>query len=85
MPLDTVRRTPFGARRARGSFFLRPVFGKYSGLATKGWADMTEKQVLVPGPDHPITVTPAGTTVTVRLSGHTIAKTDRALVLQEAS
>ena len=46
---------------------------------------MTEKQVLVPGPDHPITVTPAGTTVTVRLGGRTIAKTDRALVLQEAS
>ena len=46
---------------------------------------MTEKQVLVPGPDHPITVTPADTTVTVRLGGRTIAKTERALVLQEAS
>ncbi len=46
---------------------------------------MTEKQVLVPGPDHPITVTPADTTVTVRLGGRTIAKTDRALVLREAS
>ena len=46
---------------------------------------MTEKQVLVPGPDHPITVTPADTTVTVRLRGRTIAQTERALVLQEAS
>jgi uncharacterized protein (DUF427 family) len=46
---------------------------------------MTEKQVLVPGPDHPITVTPADTTVTVRLGGRTIAHTKRALVLQEAS
>ena len=46
---------------------------------------MTEKRVLVPGPDHPITVVPAGTTVTVSLGGRTIAKTDRALVLQEAS
>ncbi len=46
---------------------------------------MTEKQVLVPGPDHPITVTPADSTVTVRLGDRTIATTDRALVLQEAS
>jgi uncharacterized protein (DUF427 family) len=46
---------------------------------------MTEKQVLVPGPDHPITVTPADRTVTVRLGRRTIAQTQRALVLQEAS
>jgi uncharacterized protein (DUF427 family) len=46
---------------------------------------MTEKRVLVPGPDHPITVTPADGTVTVRLAGRVIAKTDRALVLREAS
>ena len=46
---------------------------------------MTEKQVLVPGPDHPITVTPADRTVTVSLDGRPIATTDRALVLQEAS
>ena len=47
--------------------------------------DMTEKQVLVPGPDHPITIAPAGTTVTVRLGGRVIATTDDALLLQEAS
>ena len=46
---------------------------------------MTDKAVLVPGPEHPITVTPAGTTVTVRLGDRVIATTDRALVLQEAS
>ena len=46
---------------------------------------MTEKQVLLPGPDHPITVTPAGRTVTVRFGDRTIATTDRALVLQESS
>jgi uncharacterized protein (DUF427 family) len=46
---------------------------------------MTEKQVLVPGPDHPITVVPADTTVEVRFGDRLIAKTDRALVLREAS
>jgi uncharacterized protein (DUF427 family) len=46
---------------------------------------MTEKKVLVPGPDHPITIAPASTTVTVRFGGRVIAETDRALVLQEAS
>ena len=46
---------------------------------------MTEKQVLVPGPDHPITVTPSDTTVTVRFGDRVIARTDRALVMQEAS
>jgi len=46
---------------------------------------MTEKQVLVPGPDHPITVIPADTTVTVSLGDRVIAKTDRALVLQEST
>lgn len=46
---------------------------------------MTEKQVLIPGPDHPITVTPSGSTVTVAFDGRVIAETDRALVLQEAS
>jgi uncharacterized protein (DUF427 family) len=46
---------------------------------------MTEKQVLVPGPDHPITVTAADTTVEVTFGDRLIAKTDRALVLREAS
>ena len=46
---------------------------------------MTEKKVLVPGPDHPITVSPATTTVTVRWGDRVIAKTDDALVLQEST
>jgi uncharacterized protein (DUF427 family) len=46
---------------------------------------MTEKQVLLPGPDHPITITPADATVEVRLGDRLVVSTDRALVLQEAS
>jgi uncharacterized protein (DUF427 family) len=46
---------------------------------------MTERQVLVPGPDHPITVAPAGTSVTVRWGDRVIAKTDDALVLREST
>jgi uncharacterized protein (DUF427 family) len=46
---------------------------------------MTEKQVLVPGPDHPITIAPADTTVTVTWGDRVIAKTDAALVLQEST
>jgi uncharacterized protein (DUF427 family) len=38
-----------------------------------------------PGPDHPITVTPATRRVRVRFNGRTVAETDRAQVLQEAS
>ncbi len=46
---------------------------------------MSEKPVLVPGPDHPITITPATTEVSVRFGDRLIASTDRALVLREAS
>jgi uncharacterized protein (DUF427 family) len=42
------------------------------------------KQVLIPGPDHPITVEPNPDRVTVSAGGRTIADTRRALVLQEA-
>ena len=38
-----------------------------------------------PGPDHPITVTPAGRKVRVTLGGKVVAETSRALSLQEAS
>ena len=41
--------------------------------------------MLIPGPDHPITITPAATEVSVRFGDRLIASTDRALVLQEAS
>ena len=46
---------------------------------------MTAKPVLTPGPDHPITVEPAGGQVRVRFGDRQIVKTDRALVLAEAS
>ena len=39
----------------------------------------------VPGPDHPITVTPAGCRVRVRFAGRVVADTTRALTLKEAS
>jgi uncharacterized protein (DUF427 family) len=37
-----------------------------------------------PGPDHPITIAPAGGHVTVRAGGAVIASSDRALALREA-
>lgn len=40
---------------------------------------------LTPGPDHPITITPLGRRVTVTVAGQTIADSDRALQLKEAS
>jgi uncharacterized protein (DUF427 family) len=39
----------------------------------------------VPGPDHPITIEPAGERVRVSFNGKVVADTKRALVLQEAS
>ncbi|MDE2462622.1 MAG: DUF427 domain-containing protein [Alphaproteobacteria bacterium] len=38
-----------------------------------------------PGPDHPITITPAKGPVIVRVQGRVIAETRNALILQEAS
>jgi uncharacterized protein (DUF427 family) len=38
----------------------------------------------MPGPDHPITISPAGGHVTVRAGGAVIASSDRALALREA-
>ena len=37
-----------------------------------------------PGPDHPISISPAGGHVTVRAGGAVIASSDRALALREA-
>jgi uncharacterized protein (DUF427 family) len=39
----------------------------------------------VPGPDHPITIKPAGEHVRVTFNGKVVADTKRALVLQEAA
>jgi uncharacterized protein (DUF427 family) len=43
------------------------------------------KPVKVPDASHPITVSPTGGHVTVRVGGVTVAETDRALSLAEAS
>ena len=46
---------------------------------------MNGKPMKVPGPDHPITISPQPGRVTVRAGGRVIAETDRALLLREAS
>lgn len=46
---------------------------------------MTDRPVLQPTAEHPITVEPTGSHVTVRVNGEVIADTDRALTLQEGS
>jgi uncharacterized protein (DUF427 family) len=43
-----------------------------------------EKQMKVPGPDHPITIAPASGHVVVRVGDQVVARTDRALTLTEA-
>lgn len=46
---------------------------------------MSDKPVLVPGPDHPITITPVASRVVVRVGDTVIADTTSALSLKEAS
>ena len=46
---------------------------------------MSGKPVKIPGPDHPITITPASGRVVVKLGGRVIADTRSARILQEAS
>lgn len=46
---------------------------------------MSEKQVLVPGPDHPITVEPNGARVVVRIGNKVLADTKNALTLREST
>ena len=43
------------------------------------------KLVKIPGPDHPITVTPTRSRVVVKAGGRTIVDTSKALTLQEAN
>lgn len=45
----------------------------------------TDKSVRIPGPDHPITITPQGGRVVVTVAGRVVADTRRALTLAEAS
>ncbi|HTD73725.1 MAG TPA: DUF427 domain-containing protein [Steroidobacteraceae bacterium] len=46
---------------------------------------MNSKPIKIPGPDHPITITPTKGRVTVVVSGKRIADTREALALKEAS
>ena len=43
------------------------------------------KTVKIPGPDHPITVSPTGKRVVVRVGDRVIAETDNALTLREST
>ena len=46
---------------------------------------MTEREVREPSVDHPITITPTGRRVTVRINGSVVADTEDALTLQEST
>ncbi len=46
---------------------------------------MTEKPVKIPGPDHPITITPNPERVVVKVAGRIVADTRAALSLREAN
>ena len=46
---------------------------------------MTAKPIKIPGPDHPITISPSGKHIVVRAAGRVIADTRDALTLVEAS
>jgi len=46
---------------------------------------MSDRPVKIPGPDHPITITPTAGRVVVRLAGHVIADSGNALTLKEAA
>jgi uncharacterized protein (DUF427 family) len=43
------------------------------------------KEQRTPGPDHPVTIEPAGRRVVVSAGGRVIARSDRALTLREAT
>jgi len=45
---------------------------------------MSERQIKVPGPDHPITITPTAGRVVVSVGGRVLADTAEALTFQEA-
>jgi uncharacterized protein (DUF427 family) len=56
-------------------------FSKYS----QELIQMNSKSIKIPGPDHPITITPTKGRVTVVVNGRRIADTREALTLKEAS
>jgi uncharacterized protein (DUF427 family) len=56
-------------------------FSKYSQEPIK----MSSKPIKIPGPDHPITITPTKGRVTVVVNGKRVADTREALTLKEAA
>lgn len=46
---------------------------------------MTGQPVRIPGPDHPITITPNAARIVVKAGGRVVADTHRALTLREAA
>jgi uncharacterized protein (DUF427 family) len=44
---------------------------------------MHTKEIRIPGPDHPITITPTEATVRVSVAGHVVAQSSSALLLEE--
>ena len=46
---------------------------------------MNSKLIKIPGPDHPIVITPARGRITVTVAGRTVADTRKALTLKEAA
>jgi uncharacterized protein (DUF427 family) len=46
---------------------------------------MSSKPIKIPGPDHPIVITPTKNRVTVTVNGKRVADTDEALTLKEAA
>ena len=46
---------------------------------------MNAKPIKIPGPDHPITIEPSKARVVVKIAGRTVADSQNALTLREAS
>ena len=46
---------------------------------------MNSKPIKIPGPDHPITITPARERITITVAGRRIVDTREALTLKEAA
>jgi uncharacterized protein (DUF427 family) len=76
-PTDPVRARRFALRPVEDDL---PVERSFSGVE-----EMNSKPIKIPGPDHPITVTPTKGRVTVTVNGKRVADTNKALTLKEAA
>ena len=63
---------------------MTSVSAGISGRAPGVDLDVTNKMVLLPGPNHPITVQPSPTRVVVRVGDTVVADTRNALILRES-